>query len=195
MIVLGLTGSVGMGKSATAKMFEREGVPVFDADAAVHQLYQEEAAPLIEKAFPGTVSDGAVDRKRLSEKVVGDRDALARLESIVHPLVKKARLAFLAHAQKSGAKVALLDIPLLFETAGTDGIDKIVVVSAPLDVQKKRVLAREGMTEEKFEAILARQMPDAEKRKRADYVIDTSHGFDAAREDVRSILRELLSAE
>jgi dephospho-CoA kinase len=195
MIVLGLTGSVGMGKSATAKMFEREGVPVFDADAAVHQLYEEEAAPLIEKAFPGTTLNGAVDRKRLSEKVVGNKEALNRLESIVHPLVKTARLAFLDHARASGAKVALLDIPLLFETGGIEGIDKIAVVSAPLDVQKKRVLSREGMSEEKFNAILARQMPDAEKRRRADYVIDTSKGFDAAREDVRAILRELLSAE
>jgi dephospho-CoA kinase len=195
MIVLGLTGSVGMGKSATAKMFEREGVPVFDADAAVHQLYEEEAVPLIEKAFPGTTLNGAVDRKRLSEKVVGNKEALNRLESIVHPLVKTARLAFLDHARASGAKVALLDIPLLFETGGIEGIDKIAVVSAPLDVQKKRVLSREGMSEEKFNAILARQMPDAEKRRRADYVIDTSKGFDAAREDVRAILRELLSAE
>jgi dephospho-CoA kinase len=195
MIVLGLTGSVGMGKSATAKMFEREGVPVFDADAAVHQLYEEEAAPLIEKAFPGTTANGAVDRKRLSEKVVGNKEALNRLESIVHPLVKTARLAFLDHARASGAKVALLDIPLLFETGGIEGIDKIAVVSAPLDVQKKRVLARDGMSEDKFNAILARQMPDAEKRRRADYVIDTSKGFDAAREDVRAILRELLAAE
>lgn len=191
MIVLGLTGSVGMGKSATAKMFREEGVPVFDADAAVHHLYEGKAAPLIEAAFPGTTLSGRVDRERLSAKVVGDPGALKKLESIVHPLVREDRREFLARAKASGAKVALLDIPLLFETEGFEAVDKVVVVSAPAEVQRKRVLAREGMTEEKFKAILARQMPDAEKRRRADFVVDTSHGFDAARENVRAILRAI----
>jgi len=195
MIVLGLTGSVGMGKSTTAKMFAEEGIPVFDADAEVHRLYEGKAAPLIEAAFPGVTKDGRVDRERLSVRVVGDKEALAKLETVVHPLVRDARRAFIEKARISGAKIALVDIPLLFETGNGEDIDKIVVVSAPYEVQKARVLAREGMTEEKFKAILARQMPDAEKRKRADFVIDTSKGFAAAREDVRAILRELLAAE
>ena len=191
MIVLGLTGSVGMGKSATAKMFADEGVPVFDADAAVHTLYEGEAAPLIEAAFPGTVSAGRVDRERLSRAVVGNEEAFARLEAIIHPLVRKARKDFLIAAKAKGAQVALLDIPLLFETGGERKVDKIVVVSAPHPVQKERVLARPDMTEGKFSAIVAKQMPDSEKRKRADFVIDTSRGFKAAREDVRAILRTL----
>jgi dephospho-CoA kinase len=191
MIVLGLTGSVGMGKSATAKMFADEGVPVFDADAAVHTLYEREAAPLIEAAFPGTVSAGRVDRERLSRAVVGNKEAFARLEAIIHPLVQKAREQFLAAAKADGAEVAVLDIPLLFETGGERKVDKTVVVSAPHPVQKERVLARPDMTEGKFSAIVAKQMPDSEKRKRADFVIDTSRGFEAAREDVRTILRTL----
>jgi len=191
MIVLGLTGSVGMGKSATAKMFADEGVPVFDADAAVHMLYEGEAAPLIEAAFPGTVSAGRVDRERLSRAVVGNKEAFARLEAIIHPLVRKARKDFLIAAKAKGAQVAVLDIPLLFETGGERKVDKIVVVSAPHPVQKERVLARPDMTEGKFSAIVAKQMPDSEKRKRADFVIDTSRGFEAAREDVRAILRTL----
>jgi dephospho-CoA kinase len=191
MIVLGLTGSVGMGKTATAKMFADEGVPVFDADAAVHKLYEGEAVPLIGAAFPGTVSSGRVDRERLSRAVVGNSDAFASLESIIHPLVGKAREKFLATAKAEGAEVVVLDIPLLFETGGERKVDKIVVVSAPHPVQKERVLARAGMTEEKFSAIVARQMPDSEKRKRADFVIDTSRGFEAAREEVRAILRAL----
>ncbi|HXM30697.1 MAG TPA: dephospho-CoA kinase [Xanthobacteraceae bacterium] len=191
MIVLGLTGSVGMGKSATAKMFADEGVPVFDADAAVHTLYEGEAAPLIEAAFPGTVSAGRVDRERLSRAVVGNEEAFARLEAIIHPLVRKAREQFLAAAKVDGAEVVVLDIPLLFETGGERKVDKIVVVSAPHLVQKERVLARPDMTEGKFSAIVAKQMPDSEKRKRADFVIDTSRGFEAAREDVRAILRTL----
>jgi dephospho-CoA kinase len=191
MIVLGLTGSVGMGKSATAKMFADEGVPVFDADAAVHRLYEGEAAPLIEAAFPGTVSAGRVDRERLSRAVVGNKEAFAKLEAIIHPLVRKAREQFLAAAKAEKAEVAVLDIPLLFETGGERKVDKIVVVSAPHPVQKERVLARPDMTEGKFSAIVAKQMPDSEKRKRADFVIDTSRGFEAAREDVRAILRTL----
>jgi dephospho-CoA kinase len=195
MIVLGLTGSVGMGKSATAKMFAEEGVPVFDADAAVHRLYEGEAAPLVEAAFPGSTVDGRVDRERLSAQVVGRPDALERLEAIVHPLVRKARQDFLDKARAGGAKIAVVDIPLLFETGSHNEVDRIVVVSAPHDVQKSRVLERPGMTEEKFAAIHARQVPDAEKRRRADFVVDTSQGFDAARENVRAILRELLAAE
>jgi dephospho-CoA kinase len=191
MIVLGLTGSVGMGKSATAKMFADEGVPVFDADAAVHRLYEGEAAALIGAAFPGTVSAGRVDRERLSEAVVGNSEAFARLEAIIHPLVRKARQDFLVAAKAERAKVAVLDIPLLFETGGERKVNKIVVVSAPQPVQKERVLARAGMTEAKFGAIVAKQMPDSEKRRRADFVIDTSRGFEAAREDVRAILRAL----
>jgi dephospho-CoA kinase len=194
MIVLGLTGSVGMGKSATAKMFADEGVPVFDADAAVHRLYEGEAAPPITAAFPGVVIGGRVDRERLSRAVVGNSAAFARLEAIIHPLVRKAREEFLAAAKAEGAKVAVLDIPLLFETGGEHDVDKIVVVSAPEPVQKERVLARPGMTEAKFSAILAKQMPDSEKRKRADFVIDTSRGFAATREDVRTILRALSAA-
>jgi dephospho-CoA kinase len=195
MIVLGLTGSVGMGKSTTAKMFAEEGIPVFDADAEVHRLYEGRAVAPIEAVFPGVTKDGRVDRKLLSARVVGDGEALMRLESIVHPLVRESRREFLQKARASGAKAALVDIPLLFETDGGEEVDKVVVVSAPFEVQKKRVLAREGMTEEKLNAILARQMPDAEKRKRADFVIDTSRGFSAARDDVRAILRELLAAE
>jgi dephospho-CoA kinase len=195
MIVLGLTGSVGMGKSATAKMFAAEGVPVFDSDAAVHRLYEGEAAPLIEKAFPGTVSAGRVDRERLSRAVVGNNEAFAKLEAIIHPLVRKARKDFLIAAKAKGAEVALLDIPLLFETGGERKVDKIVVVSAPQPVQKERVLARPGMTEEKFSAIVAKQMPDSEKRKKANFVIDTSRGFEAARAEVRAILRALSNTE
>ena len=195
MIVLGLTGSVGMGKSTTAKMFAEEGIPVFDADAEVHRLYEGKAVAPIEAVFPGVTKNGRVDRELLSARVVGDGEALMRLESVVHPLVRDARRAFVEKARLSGAKIALVDIPLLFEAGNGEGIDKIVVVSAPYEVQKARVFERDGMTEEKFQAILARQMPDAEKRKRADFVIDTSKGFAAAREDVRTILRELLAAE
>jgi dephospho-CoA kinase len=195
MIVLGLTGSVGMGKSATAKMFADEGVPLFDADAAVHKLYEGEAAPLIAAAFPGTVSAGRVDRERLSQTVVGNSEAFAKLEAIIHPLVRKARKDFLIAAKAKGAQIAVLDIPLLFETGGERKVDKIVVVSAPEPVQKERVLARPGMTEAKFSAIVAKQMPDSEKRKKADFVIDTSRGFEAARDEVRAILRAISNAE
>jgi dephospho-CoA kinase len=195
MIVLGLTGSVGMGKSATAKMFADEGVPLFDADAAVYKLYDGEAAPLIAAAFPGTVSAGRVDRERLSQTVVGNSEAFAKLEAIIHPLVRKARKDFLIAAKAKGAQIAVLDIPLLFETGGERKVDKIVVVSAPEPVQKERVLARPGMTEAKFSAIVAKQMPDSEKRKKADFVIDTSRGFEAARDEVRAILRAISNAE
>jgi dephospho-CoA kinase len=188
---LGLTGSVGMGKSATAQMFAEEGVPVFDADAAVHKLYEGEAVAPIAAAFPDTVSAGRVDRARLSRAVVGNKEAFAKLEALIHPLVREAREQFLAAAKAKGAKLVLVDIPLLFETGGEHDVDRIVVVSAPSPVQKERVLARPGMTEEKFRAILEKQMPDSEKQKRAHFIIDTSRGFDAARKEVRAILQAL----
>jgi dephospho-CoA kinase len=188
MFILGLTGSLGMGKSATAKMFAEEGVPVHDADAVVHRLYEGEAVPLIEAAFPGTTAGGKVDRDRLASHVLGDGAAIKRLESIVHPLVAAARDRFLAEAEGSRAAVAVLDIPLLFETGGDARCDAVVVVSAPPDVQRSRSFERPGMTEQKFSAILAKQLPDVEKRARADFVVDTSKGFDAARAQVRDIL-------
>ena len=191
MFILGLTGSVGMGKSATAKMFADEGVPVHDADAAVHALYEGEAVPLIEAAFPGTTADGKVDRLKLGERVIGHADEIRRLERIVHPLVARVRDDFLAGAERAGAKVALLDIPLLYETGGETRCDAVVVVSAPAEVQRERVLMRPGMTEAKLAAILAKQVPDADKRARADFVVDTSQGFDLARQQVRDILAKV----
>lgn len=188
MFVLGLTGSLGMGKSATAKMFAEEGVPVHDADAAVHRLYEAEATPLIEAAFPGTTGGGKVDRDKLAQRVLGDAAAIKKLETIVHPLVRNSEEKFLVEAERKGAAVAVLDIPLLFETGGDNRCDAVIVVSAPSDVQRARVFERSGMTEQKFAAILAKQMSDAEKRKRADFVVDTSKGFDAARAQVRDIL-------
>lgn len=191
MIVLGLTGSIGMGKSATAKMFTEAGVPVHDSDEAVHRLYAGKAAPLIEAVFPGTVADGVVDRSRLAARVLGDTAALKTLEAIVHPLVRADADAFLARHRAAGALLAVLDIPLLFETGGRERVDKVAVVSAPAEMQRERVLARPGMTAEKFEAILTRQVPDAEKRRQADFVIDTSRGFDAARAEVKRIVAVL----
>jgi dephospho-CoA kinase len=191
MIVLGLTGSAAMGKSATAAMFAEEGVPVFDADGEVHRLYDGEAAPAIEAAFPGTTVLGRVDRERLTARVVGDPEALKKLEAIVHPLVRAAEEKFRAEARASGKNLVVLNTPLLFETGSERRVDKIVVVTAPEDVQRKRLFERPNMTEEKFRAILERQMPDSEKRRRADFVVDTSKGFDAARAKVRSILRRL----
>ena len=188
MFVLGLTGSIGMGKSATARFFAEAGVPVHDADAAVHQLYEGEAATAIEAAFPGTVIDGKVDRERLALRVLGDPAALKKLESIVHPLVRAAESRFLHDAEAAGAKIAVLDIPLLFETGGDTRVDAVVVVSAPPDIQRERALKRPGMTEEKLAAILAKQMPDGEKRARADFIVDSSRGFDAARAQVHNIL-------
>ena len=189
MFILGLTGSIGMGKSATAKMFAEEGVPVHDADAAVHRLYEGEAVPLIEAAFPGTARGGKIDREELGRRVLGDAAAIKRLEEIVHPLVRRTEERFLADAERAGAAVAVLDIPLLFETGGDKRCDAVVVVSAPADVQRARAFERPGMSDNKFTAILAKQMPDAEKRRRADFVVDTSRGFDAARAQVRDILK------
>ncbi len=189
--ILCLTGSLGMGKSRTASFFAEAGVPVYDSDAAVHALYAGEAAPLIESAFPGTTSDGKVDRTRLAAKVLGDDAALARLEAIVHPLVSKARDAFLAEAQAYGAPVVLLDVPLLFETGGERGCDAVVVVSTPPDVQRRRAFERPGMTEEKFAVLVGKQMPDVEKRRRADFIVDSSQSFDHARAQVRDILQAI----
>lgn len=191
MFVLGLTGSLGMGKSATAKMFAEEGVPVHDADAAVHDLYEGAAAPLIEAAFPGTTAAGKVDRDKLAQRVLGDSGALEKLEAIVHPLVRRAEQAFLDEAARKGARAAVLDIPLLFETGGDGRCDAVVVVSAPPEIQRARAFERPGMTEQKFAAILAKQMPDADKRARADFVVDTSRGFAAARTQVRDILARI----
>jgi dephospho-CoA kinase len=189
MVVLGLTGSVGMGKSTTARFFAEAGVPVFDADAAVHRLYAGEAAAAIEAAFPGTTGEDGVDRARLAQAVLGDTAALARLEGIIHPLVRREELRFIEEANKAGAPVAVLDIPLLFETDRDRLVDAVVVVSAPPDIQRARVLERPGMTEEKFRALLAKQMPDEEKRRRADFVVDSSGSYDSARAQVHAILR------
>lgn len=191
MIVLGLTGSIGMGKSTTARMFAEAGVPVHDSDEAVHRLYAGAAAPLIEAAFPGTVKDGVVDRTELARHVLGDAAALKKVEAIVHPLVRADADAFLERSRATGAPIAMLDIPLLFETNGRSRVDKVVVVTASPEVQRERVLARPGMTVQKFEAILGKQVPDAEKRRLADYVVDTGHGLDAARRAVHAIIADL----
>lgn len=185
--VLGLTGSIGMGKSATANLFRKLGVPVHDADAAVHALYRGRAAPLIEKAFPGTVVEGVVDRRKLGQAVLNSAENLKLLESIVHPLVREEEDSFLARVSTT-ASLAVLDIPLLFETGGDKRCDAVLVVSAPADVQRARVMGRPGMTEETFQAIMSKQMPDAEKRARAHFIVDTSRTFASAEAQVRSIL-------
>jgi dephospho-CoA kinase len=190
MIILGLTGSIGMGKSTTAKLFAEAGVPVYDADAAVHRLYEGEAVPAIEAAFPGTTANGKVDRNRLSAQVVHDSAAIKRLEQIVHPMLGASRQKFLDDAEQSGAPVAVVDVPLLFETGGEKRVDAVVVVTTTPEIQRQRILARDGMTPEKLDAILARQLPDAEKRKRADFVVDTSHGLDPVRVRIRDILAQ-----
>jgi dephospho-CoA kinase len=191
MIVLGLTGSIGMGKSTTLAMFADEGIPVYSADAAVHELYEGEAVPLIAQAFPGTISDGRVDRTRLSAAVLGKPEQLKRLESIIHPLVRQKELDFIKQAHKSGAALAVVDIPLLFETSGEQRVDKVVVVTAKPESQRDRVMARPGMTTQKLDAILARQMPDAEKRAKADYIIDTGNGLESARTAVQALIRSV----
>jgi dephospho-CoA kinase len=185
--VLGLTGSIGMGKSATADLFRLLGVPVHDADATVHRLYRGRAAPLIEKAFPGTVTEGAVDRARLGAAVLDSQERMQQLEAIVHPLVREEEESFLKRVAAL-APVAVLDIPLLFETGGETRCDAVLVVTAPAAVQRDRVLARPGMTEAKFHAILARQMRDEDKRTRAHFLVDTSRGFSSAEAQVKSIL-------
>jgi len=190
MIILGLTGSIGMGKSTTARLFAEAGVPVYDADATVHMIYEGEAAPAIEAAFPGTTSGGKVDRTKLSAQVVHDAAAMKRLEQIVHPMLRAYHQKFLDEAEQSGAPVAVVDVPLLYETGGEKRVDAVVVVTTSPEVQRERILARDNMTGEKLDAILARQLPDAEKRKRADFVVDTSHGLDPVRARIRDILQE-----
>lgn len=190
-LFFGLTGSIGMGKSTTAQMFRDLDIPVYDSDATVHGLYTGRAAAAIEAEFPGTTKNGEVDRTELSKYVVGNETAMKKLESIVHPLVREEELRFRQSVIDSGAPLAILDIPLLFETGGEHRVDGIVVVTAPAEVQRERVLARDGMTKEKFEAILKRQVPDAEKRSKADYVVDTSKGMDWARQRVAKIVEEV----
>src|SRR6201998_4572687 len=190
MIILGLTGSIGMGKSTTAKLFAEAGVPVYDADAAVHSLYEGEAVPAIEAAFPGTTANGRVDRNKLSAQVVHDPSAMRRLEQIVHPMLGASRQKFLEDAEQSGAPVAVVDVPLLFETGGEKRVDAVVVVTTTAEIQRQRILARDNMTGEKLDAVLARQMPDAEKRKRADFVVDTPLGLDPVRVRIQDILVE-----
>jgi dephospho-CoA kinase len=192
MLLLGLTGSIGMGKSTTAKLFEEAGVPVYDADATVHKVYEGEAVPAVEAAFPGSTVNGKVDRLKLSAMVVNNPEAMKRLETIVHPMLRSHQLKFLSDAEKSGAPVAVLDVPLLYETGGESRVDAVVVVTTAPDVQRERILARDNMTADKLEAILARQLPDAEKRKRADFIVDTSHGLEPVRQRIREILLEVV---
>lgn len=188
---LGLTGSIGMGKSTTAGIFRELGVPVHDADAAVHAIYGEEGVAPVEAAFPGVTQGGRIDRALLGARVLGDDAAMRRLEAIVHPLVRARETAFLERAAAAGEDIAVLDIPLLYETGARGRVDAVLVVTAPESVQRARVLARPGMTEDKFKAILSRQLPDSEKRRRADHVIDTGHGLAYARSEVAALL-ELL---
>ena len=192
MRILGLTGSIGMGKSTTAKLFAEAGVPVYDADASVHQLYEGEAAPAIEAAFPGTTANGKVDRAKLSARVVHDQAAIKQLEQIVHPMLGASRQKFFADAEAAKAPVVVLDIPLLFETGGETRVDAVVVVSTSPELQRERVLARGTMDQAKLDAIIAKQMPDAEKRKRADFVVDTSHGLEPVRAQIKHILAEVV---
>lgn len=198
MRILGLTGSIGMGKSATAAMFREAGVPVYDADAAVHAIYAPGglAVEPLEAAFPGVkTQDGSIDRARLREQVLNDKAALDRLNAIVHPLVGESQLSFRREAEQSGSDLAVLDIPLLFETGGDARCDHVLVVTAPEEVQRERVLSRDGMTLAAFEAILARQIPDAEKRARADFILNTAYGFDFARAIVRAIIDLMIRLE
>ena len=190
MIVVGLTGSIAMGKSTVAGMFAEVGVPVFDSDDAVRDFYEREGVQAVEAAFPGVVVADAVDRERLGSRVLGDAEALQRLEGLVHPAVAEARGRFLERAAVEGRRLVMVDVPLLFETGGETKVDLVIVVSAPEWVQRQRVLSRAGMTEAKLTAILSRQMPDAEKRRRANFLVDTSHGLDPVRERIRDILVE-----
>ena len=189
--MLCLTGSLGMGKSTAAKFFAEEGVAVHDSDATVHALYEGEATPLVEAAFPGSTNGGKVDRNKLAAMVLNDKAALARLEAIVHPMVTASREKFLAQAQARGAKIVVFDVPLLFETKAERGCDAVVVVSAPPEIQRKRAFERPGMTDDKLAAILAKQMPDTEKRGRANFIVDSSQSFDHTRAQIRDILRKV----
>lgn len=193
MIILGLTGSIGMGKSTTAAMFSDMGVPVNDADAVVHALYQDEAVAPIEAAFPGTAKAGSVDRAELSRQLASDPSLFKVLEAIVHPLVRDKERVFLDRHRAAGAPLVVLDIPLLFETKGYNRVDAVAVVTCDPEIQRERVLKRPGMTEEKFALILSRQVPDREKRAKADYIIDTGHGLDSARDQVAAIVQRLIS--
>ncbi len=188
MIIAGLTGSIGMGKSTTANLFREEGIPVFDADAVVHELYSGKASPLVEREFPGVVVDGSVNRSKLSERVIGKPEAMKRLENIVHPLVRKAEESFIRTSQNNGERLVVLDHPLLFEMKRENTVDVIIVVSTTDEEQRRRVLSRTGMTKEKFTAILDQQVPDAEKRKRADFIVDSGNGIENARHQVRKII-------
>ena len=188
MFILGLTGSIGMGKTTTARLFAEAGVPVHDADAAVHALYEGEVVAAIEAAFPGSTAAGKVDREKLGRRVVNDPAAFKRLEAIVHPLVRQSETRFLADARARGAPVAVLDIPLLYETGGEARVDAVVVVSAPGEMQRERALQRPAMTVDKLESLLAQQLPDAEKRRRADFIVDSGHGIEHARKQVNEIL-------
>jgi dephospho-CoA kinase len=189
MFILGLTGSIGMGKSTTAGFFREAGVPVHDSDAVVHRLYDGEAVEPVEAAFPGVTVDGRIDRARLSQRLIGKPEAIEQLESIVHPLVRAESDRFMREQAARNARVVVLDIPLLFETGGENKVDAVVVVSAPREVQRARVLSRPGMTAERLDALLARQMSDAEKRSRAHFVVDSSRTYDSARAQVHGILR------
>lgn len=191
MLVIGLTGSIGMGKSTVAERFRQLGIPVCDADAIVHELYEGAAVAPIEAEFPGTTADGKVDRVKLGRAVLGDPRGLKRLESIVHPMVQAVERAFLRKAADQGAAMAVLEIPLLFETGGDARVDVTVVVSAPADIQRNRVLERPGMTLSKLEAIMSRQMADEEKRRRADFVVDTGATIEESRVQVDVIVEAL----
>lgn len=193
MIVLGMTGSIGMGKSTTAKMFADLGIPVHDADATVHRLYAGEAVPVVEALFPGTTANGKVDREKLAAKVLNNPEAIRKLEAAIHPLVHAAETQFREKAVADGADIVLLDIPLLFETGGEHRVDAVVVVTTTAQIQRERVLDRPGMTEEKFEAILSRQVPDAIKREKADFIVDTSDGIEHARAQVEMIVAAIRS--
>jgi dephospho-CoA kinase len=191
MLKIGLTGSIGMGKSTTAKLFSEAGIPVNDSDAVVHDLYASEAAPLVDARFPGTMKDGAIDRQELGRQLAQDPEGFKWLERIVHPLVRKQESEFLELQRQAGVEMVLLDIPLLFETGAEERVDVIVVVSADPQIQRQRVLARPNMTEEKFNMILSRQTPDIEKRRRADYIVDSGRSIEAAREQVLDIIADL----
>jgi dephospho-CoA kinase len=195
MVIVGLTGSIAMGKSTVAGMLRDLGAPVFDADAAVHEIYRGEKAKLVEAAFPGVLVDGAVDRARLSAQVVNDPAAMKRLEAIVHPAVGEWRARFLDEARKAGRRAAILDIPLLFETGGERRVDVVVVVSAPPEVQRARAVSRPGADAARFEALLARQVPDVEKRRRAHFVIDTGGSLESSRRQARDFLRAIVGCE
>ena len=195
MKTIGLTGSIGMGKSTTAAMFREAGIPIYDADAEVHKAYDVGGAAVepVGAAFPGVVREGRIDREELRKRVLGNPEALKVLNGIVHPIVGRARAAVFEAAQAQGADMVILDVPLIFETGGEKNMHKVIVVSAPPEMQRARVLAREGMTPERLDAILAQQVPDAEKRARADFIVDSGQGFEAAREQVREILRRVAS--